>query len=68
VRLQEQQTGLSVLYGVSECRAFGTGYIFTMQDHYRSDLNQAYILTAIRHRAQHGLEFRSGGHDDGEAE
>jgi len=37
-----------VFQGAGGCRYFSPGYQFTLQDHYRSDLNQAYLLTAVR--------------------
>ncbi len=60
VRLQEQQTPKSVARGRSDCRAFGVGYKFKLTDHYRSDLNQEYVLTSLRHNAHHNLGFTSG--------
>lgn len=63
VRLQEQQTPKSVARGTSDCRAFGVGYKFTLTEHYRDDVNQDYVLTALRHSAHHNLGFTSGAED-----
>jgi type VI secretion system secreted protein VgrG len=63
VRLQEQQVPSSVARGTSDCRAFGVGYKFALTDHYRNDLNQDYVLTALRHSARHNLGFTSGTAD-----
>jgi type VI secretion system secreted protein VgrG len=63
VRLQEQQTPKYVARGTSDCRAFGVGYKFKLTDHYRDDLNQEYVLTTLRHSAQHNLGFTSGTSD-----
>jgi type VI secretion system secreted protein VgrG len=60
VRLQEQQTPKCTASGTSDCRAFGVGYKFKLTDHYRDDLNQEYVLTALRHSAHHNLGFTSG--------
>ena len=61
IRLQEQTTPAIVFPGASGCRYFSPGYQFTLQDHYRSDLNQAYLLTAVRHMASQGAGFQVGG-------
>jgi type VI secretion system secreted protein VgrG len=63
VRLQEQQTPKCVARGTSDCRSFGVGYKFKLTDHYRDDLNQDYVLTALRHRAHHNLGLTSGSAD-----
>jgi type VI secretion system secreted protein VgrG len=68
VRLQEQQTPVTVARGVSDCRGFGVGFKFSLQDHYRSDLNQSYILTGMSHHARHGLDYRSGNTDEDRTE
>jgi type VI secretion system secreted protein VgrG len=66
IRLQEQTTPAVVFPGASGCRYFSPGYQFTLQDHYRSDLNQAYLLTAVRHMASLGAGFQVGGGGGGE--
>jgi type VI secretion system secreted protein VgrG len=60
VRLQEQQTPKLVARGTSDCRSFEVGYKFKLTDHYRDDLNQEYVLTALRHSAHHSLGLASG--------
>src|SRR5215831_10310367 len=60
VRLQEQQTPKCVARGTSDCRSFEVGYKFKLTDHYRDDLNQEYVLTALRHSAHHNLGLTSG--------
>jgi type VI secretion system secreted protein VgrG len=62
IRLQEQVVPGAVSHGTGVCRHFSSGFKFTLQDHYRSDLNQAYLLTVVRHSATQG-----GGYDSGEA-
>src|SRR5207245_7834019 len=62
IRLQEQTTPCVVSQGSSGCRHFTSGYQFTLQDHYRKDLNIAYLLTAVHHVAtQNQYEVGSGG-------
>jgi type VI secretion system secreted protein VgrG len=66
VRLQEQQMPQSVARGTSDCRAFGVGYKFKLTDHYRDDLNQEYVLTALSHSARHNVGYTSGASDSSE--
>ncbi len=63
IRLQEQAAHEAVSQGTGVCRHFSSGFKFTLQDHYRRDLNQAYLLTAIRHSATQG-----GGYEPSDAE
>src|SRR5205085_156874 len=64
LRLQETQSPKVTMQGVSDCRAFSTGYKFTLRDHYREELNQAYVLTGIWHNARQGDTYRSDSGDD----
>jgi type VI secretion system secreted protein VgrG len=64
VRLEELEAMQSVVRGSSTCRAFSPGYRFTLEDHYRADMNKGYVLTSIAHtatdasyRAARGGEF-----------
>ncbi len=67
IRLEEQTTPTFVVQGMSDCRAFTSGYKFDLIDHYRIDLNQSYVLTAVRHTASIGSSYGgSGGFSDGE--
>ena len=61
IRLQEQTAPCMVSQGASTCRYFSSGFQFTLEDHYRSDLNQAYLLTAVRHMAAAGGGHQVGG-------
>jgi len=61
IRLQEQTVPAIVFQGAGGCRYFTPGNKFTLQDHYRSDLNQAYLLTAVRHMATQGGSYQVGG-------
>jgi type VI secretion system secreted protein VgrG len=51
IRLQEQTVPCMVSHGGSGCRHFCSGFQFALTDHYRKDLNQDYLLTAVRHVA-----------------
>jgi type VI secretion system secreted protein VgrG len=65
IRLQEQTTPCVVSQGSSGCRHFSSGYQVTLEDHYRTDLNQAYLLTAIRHVATQN-DYQVGGNGPGD--
>ena len=60
IRLQEQTVPGVVMQGAGGCRYFSSGYQFTLQDHYRTDLNQAYVLTSVRHMATQGGSYQVG--------
>jgi type VI secretion system secreted protein VgrG len=66
IRLQEQTVPCVVSRGTGMCRNFRSGFQFTLQNHYRSDLNQKYLLTSIRHTANSGGNYEVGasGGDD----
>jgi type VI secretion system secreted protein VgrG len=60
IRLQEQTAPAAVSTGASVCRHFNSGFKFTLQDHYRANLNQAYLLTSVRHTATQGGGYSGG--------
>jgi type VI secretion system secreted protein VgrG len=66
IRLQEQTVPCVVSRGASMCRNFRSGFQFTLQEHYRSDLNQKYLITGLRHSANSGGNYEVGaaGGDD----
>jgi type VI secretion system secreted protein VgrG len=66
IRLQEQSAPCVVSQGQSMCRHFSSGFQFTLQDHYRKDLNQAYLLTAVRHMASQVGTFEVGSNGGGQ--
>ncbi len=57
MRLQQETAPGVVIRGTSDCRAFGSGFQFELQEHYRSDMNGKYVLTNIQHRATQGVDF-----------
>jgi type VI secretion system secreted protein VgrG len=63
IRLQEQTVPATVIQGGGGCRYFSSGYQFKLQEHYRADLNQAYVLTSVRHMATQGGSYQVGGGD-----
>ncbi len=63
IRLQEHAAGCVVSQGASGCRHFSSGFKFTLADHYRSDLNQQYLLTSVQHSATQAGDYSSGTGD-----
>jgi type VI secretion system secreted protein VgrG len=51
IRLQEQVISQATSHGAGVCRQFSSGFKFTLQGHYRANLNQAYLLTSVNHSA-----------------
>jgi type VI secretion system secreted protein VgrG len=59
VRLEELEARQSVARGSGNCRPFCSGYKFTLEDHYRSDVNQSWLLISITHQAT-DTTYRAG--------
>jgi type VI secretion system secreted protein VgrG len=51
IRMQEEEASHLVANGSSVCRAFTTGYKFTLEDHYQETMNVSYVLTEVQHIA-----------------
>ncbi len=51
LRIEAAEAAATLLRGASGCRAFGTGYTFTLAGHPRASLNQAYLLLSLSHSA-----------------
>ncbi len=51
LRIEELETFASMFRGNSNCSSFGSGFQFTLADHYRDETNQAYLLTVVYHHA-----------------
>jgi type VI secretion system secreted protein VgrG len=47
LRLEEQETPLTIVSGESSCRGLIAGYKFDLKNHYRRDLNQTYLITGL---------------------
>ncbi len=61
VRMQEEEASHLVVSGSSGCRAFTSGYKFTLEDHYRKDMNDSYVLTEVQHVASVGSSYSFAG-------
>jgi type VI secretion system secreted protein VgrG len=66
IRLQEQTVPATVHHGSGGCRHFSCGAKFTLEDHYRDDLNQPYLITAVRHTATQADDYESRATGDAE--
>jgi type VI secretion system secreted protein VgrG len=51
LRIEELETPAMVIHGKSNCASFCSGFQFTMTDHYRQEMNQAYLLLSVTHKA-----------------
>jgi len=60
VRLEEKRTPVMVAEGEGDVRVFTAGARFTLEEHYREDQNQEYVITSVFHSASQGGDFRSG--------
>ncbi|MBI5520496.1 MAG: type VI secretion system tip protein VgrG [Desulfovibrio sp.] len=49
VRAEEWKCREQVFHGLSNVPAVRPGYLFTLDRHYRSDFNQTYLTTSMRH-------------------
>ena len=66
IRMQEQEAAHNILTGNGRVRSFVPGFAFTLQDHYRADLNESYLLTEVRSSATVGGSYLTGeGESDG---
>jgi type VI secretion system secreted protein VgrG len=51
IRMEEEEAPHLVANGTSDARSLVTGYKFTLNGHYRDDMNTSYVLTDIEHVA-----------------
>jgi type VI secretion system secreted protein VgrG len=57
IRMEEEEAQITQIYGSSNCRAFISGYRFTLKDFYRNDMNdKEYVLTALACEANQDFE------------
>jgi len=62
IRMQEKEAGVTTITGTGNCRAFTSGYRFTLKDHYRDEMNdQQYVLTRVAHEASETYEAADTG-------
>ncbi len=61
IRMETEEAQHFSIMGHSTCRAFASGYQFTLMDYYPTELNQGYVLTSVSHMASMGNTYRPGG-------
>ncbi len=61
IRMQEEETPVTTATGSSICRGFTPGFTMNLKDHYRRDLNKAYVITSVFHTCDLGATYRSEG-------
>lgn len=59
VRIEEQEAARTEATGTGDCRAFAAGYKFNLADHYRPDMNRAYVLLSVTHSAYLPANYES---------
>jgi type VI secretion system secreted protein VgrG len=53
LRMEEEEAQITRIRGESGCRAFTSGYRFTLSEFYRNDMNnKEYVLTSLAHEAR----------------
>ncbi|HEX4320602.1 MAG TPA: type VI secretion system tip protein TssI/VgrG [Acidobacteriaceae bacterium] len=65
LRMQEEEASHLVAHGSGVCRAFTTGYKFSLEDHPVDKMNDTYVLTEIQHVATVEGNYTSGDGDAG---
>ncbi len=61
LRMEAEETPHLTVTGNSDCRAFCPGYRFELKGHERAELNQAYVITAVRATAGQAPSYVSEG-------
>ncbi len=61
LRMQAEEAQITVLSGTSNCRAFISGFRFTLAEYHRDDMNdRPYVLTALNHAASEPISGSGG--------
>lgn len=64
VRIEEEEAAIVTISGTSDVRGFASGSYFTLEEHFRDEMNnKKYLLTAVEHHADQ-VGYRSN--DPGE--
>ena len=66
IRMQEEEASHLVANGSSVCRAFTSGYKFTLADHYQDSMNTSYVLTEVQHIASTGGSYSMSSDGSGD--
>jgi len=63
IRMEEEESQVTTISGSGNCRAFATGYRFTLNNYYRQEMNgKEFVLTSIDHNATQSVQ--AGGDFD----
>jgi type VI secretion system secreted protein VgrG len=61
IRMEEEESQVTTVTGASSCRAFSSGYRFTLKNFHKDELNdKEYILVALEHHITQVVQ--AGGH------
>lgn len=60
LHMQEEEAAHLVCSGTSDCRAFASGYTFTLEGYSRQDMNDSYLLREVQHNASARGSYGSG--------
>ncbi len=60
LRMQEEEAGHLIAHGGGVCRAFTSGYKFTLADHPDDTMNGEYVLTEVQHEATVAGNYTTG--------
>jgi len=60
LRVEEADAQQELVTGTSNCRTFQSGFHFSLERHTLQNVNRAYMLTKVQHRAVNNA-YRSGG-------
>jgi type VI secretion system secreted protein VgrG len=60
IRAQELICRERLFIGESTCPSLRPGYLFKLEDHYREDFNQKYLVLEIEHRGSQSALFLAG--------
>jgi len=63
LRLEELQVARLKLEGESDARRLCPGFLITLEEHPRDELNQQYLVTEVLHEGTQPLPDAMGGHD-----
>ena len=57
IRMEEEEARITSIVGGSTCRAFTSGYRFTLTSYFRKDMDSKdYVLTMVEHAAEQKLD------------
>ncbi|MBI9090012.1 MAG: type VI secretion system tip protein VgrG [Desulfobacterium sp.] len=60
LRMEEEETRITTVSGISDCRAFTTGHRFRLENSFQDDwTDKDYLLTHITHRADQAATYAS---------